>query len=420
MSKIKNNYLLKLNNIVVLNEFNFQIYINNYQQKLFILILLLMIGYLSTGCAKKVVEEIEVKPNVDSTLIKWKGDNMTDFQAEGLSVSSIGSERLPRVPYEERKVGIAYTTWFQSGIWNQSVWTFPTLGKYLSDDRTIIRKHAEWLADAGVDFIWIDWSNDLDYNVSIDKVLTDLGRTDFAMIERSTLFIFEEYSKMRVEGKKTPNISIFIGNPAAGQASAVSDGRLTRKADQIDQWFLNNSAHPEFRTLMQEHNGKPLLVCYTGTPTPWAGETPPWNDNRFTVRFMTGFVTEQHTLFHTYTKESKYKYWSWEERGAQTYTVDKGFPEAMTVVPSWRSQGKQGETGYIPAGPRNDGKTFMEQWARARLLGVRFAMVGTWNEYVTGEQRSAEVSKDIEPNETWGDKYLVLLKNEIKKFKGVE
>ena len=92
----------------------------------------------------------------------------------------------------------------------------------------------------------------------------------------------------------------------------------------------------------------------------------------------------------------------------------------MMVVPSWRPQGKQGDSGYIPAGPRNGGKTFKEQWARARLLGVRFAMVGTWNEYVTGEQYSAEVSKDIEPNETWGDKYLVLLKDEIKKVKGVK
>ena len=393
-------------------------HITNYCIKSLSLIYLLIIGFFLTGCAKEAAKKSIDKPSVDTTLLKWKGDNMSDFKAEGLSVNSIGSGRLPRVPYEERKVGIAYTTWCQSGFWNQSVWTYPTLGKYLSDDRAIIRKHAEWLADAGVDFIWIDWSNDVDYTISMDQVLTDVVRPDFAMIERSTLFIFEEYSKMRAEGKKTPNISIFIGNPAPEQATAISDGRLTRKADQVAQWFMNNSEHPEFRTLMQEYDGKPLLVSYAGTPTPWQNETPQWNDDRFTVRFMTGFVTEQHSLFNPNTNESKYKYWSWEERGAQTYTVDKGFPEAMTVVPSWRPQGKQGESDYIAAGPRNGGKTFKEQWARARLLGVRFAMVGTWNEYVTGEQYSAEVSKDIEPNETWGDKYLVLLKEQIKKFKG--
>ena len=393
---------------------------NKYRYKILSLIFLLMIGLFFNSCAKEPVKKSTANSSTDSTQLKWKGDNMSDFKAEGLTVNSTGSGRLPRVPYEERKVGLAYTTWCLRGFWNQSVWSSPTLGKYLSDDRAIIRKHAEWLADAGVDFIWIDWSNDVDYVTTMDKVLTDEVRPDFAMIERSTLFIFEEYSKMRAEGKKTPNISIFIGNPASGQESAVSDGRLTRKADQIDQWFMNNPAHPEFRTLMQEYDGKPLLVSYSGTPTPWQTAIPPWDDNRFTVRFMTGFVTEQHSLFDPYTYESKYKNWSWEERGTQTYTVDKGFPEEMTVVASWRPQGKIGESGYIAAGPRNGGKTFKEQWARARLLGVRFAMVGTWNEYVTGEQYSAEVSKDIEPNLTWGDKYLVLLKEEIKKFKGIK
>lgn len=92
----------------------------------------------------------------------------------------------------------------------------------------------------------------------------------------------------------------------------------------------------------------------------------------------------------------------------------------MTVVPSWRPQGSPGHANYIAAKPRNNGKTFKEQWARARLMGVRFAMVGTWNEYVRGEQNSTEVSKDIEPNTVWGDKYLVLLKEEIKKFKGIK
>ena len=305
--------------------------------------------FLFISCERnKVFNPPDSTAPVDTTQLKWKGDNMIDFQAEGLSVSSIGSGLFPRVPYEERKVGLAYTTWCRSGFWDPNkVWTFPTLGKYFSDDRTIIRKHAEWLADAGVNFIWIDWSNDLGYNVTMDEVLTDSVRPDFAMIERSTLYIFEEYSKMRMEGKKTPNISIFIGNPAPGQDSAVSNGLLTRKANQVDQWFLNNPAHSEFKALMEQHNGKPLLVCYVGTPTPWANETPPWSDSRFTVRFMTGFVTEQHSLFNPITKESKYKYWSWEERGVQTFTVDNGFPEAMTVVPSWRQQEVHQETIII-------------------------------------------------------------------------
>jgi hypothetical protein len=103
---------------------------------------------------------------------------------------------------------------------------------------------------------------------------------------------------------------------------------------------------------------------------------------------------------------------------AQTFTVSDGYPEAMIVCASTRPQAEEGDPNYIPAVERRNGQTFKEQWARARLIGVRFAMVGTWNEYVTGEQYSDEVSKDIEPNTVWGDMYLKLLKEEIAKFKG--
>ncbi len=40
----------------------------------------------------------------------------------------------------------------------------PALGRYDSRDRRVMRKHAEWLTDAGVDFIWLDWSNNVTYD----------------------------------------------------------------------------------------------------------------------------------------------------------------------------------------------------------------------------------------------------------------
>ncbi|MDR0288263.1 MAG: hypothetical protein LBI03_11250, partial [Clostridiales bacterium] len=292
---------------------------------------------------------------------------MQDFNNEGLTVSDNGAGIYPRTPYDERYVGLAYTTWCYKGFWNTNkVWTTPLLGKYTSDDRTVIRQHAEWIADAGVDFIWIDWSNDVDYDVSIKKVINDTARPDFSMIERSTLYIFEEYSKMRQEGKVTPKISIFIGCPDPSQTSAISDGRLTRKANQVYDWFVNNPDHPEYRDLIMDYNGKPLLVVYAGTPTPWGDGLPAWDDDRFTVRWMSGFLTQQPYLLNTDTLESKYGYWSWEDRGAQTFSVSDGKPEAMIVVPSWRAE----ETDPPGTGERYDGLTFKEQWARARLIGV--------------------------------------------------
>lgn len=80
---------------------------------------------------------------------------------------------------------------------------------------------------------------------------------------------------MRAEGKKTPNISIFIGNPVPGQDSAVSNSLLTRKANQVDQWFLNNPAHPELKRLWSNTTESLYSVVMQERPTPWANETPP-------------------------------------------------------------------------------------------------------------------------------------------------
>ena len=329
-----------------------------------------------------------------------------DFESLGLTVDRRGSGIYPRAPYEKRLVGLAYTTWHRLDATWHSIWSEPALGRYDSDDLAVIRKHAEWIYDAGVDFIWIDWSNDVTY------VHPDMKneRPDFYMIENSTYIIFEEYSKM----ENSPDISIFIGCPDAPEAAR--DGRLTAKADQIYNDFVLNE---EYNKKLQYYNGKPLLVVYTNTPTV-LGVRPRWDDDRFTVRFMTGYPEQQGMAARDLV--SKYNYWSWEDRGAQTFTVDPdtGMPEAMVICAATRMQAEPGAAGYIPEIGRRNGITFREQFARAMEIGVKFAMVGTFNEWTTGEQPSIEVSKDIEPSEAHGDFYLRLLKEETAKFKGYE
>jgi len=58
---------------------------------------------------------------------------------------------------------MAYYTWHSPARWTCS-WGTPTLGKYNSDRRDVMRKHAEWLRDTRVDFIMVDWSNDINHN----------------------------------------------------------------------------------------------------------------------------------------------------------------------------------------------------------------------------------------------------------------
>ena len=306
----------------------------------------------------------------------------------------------PPTPASMRLVGVAYSTWHVTPVW-KNAWGTPLLGTYASDDRRVIDQHAAWLSAAGVDFIWEDWSNNILYHRDPNK-----KNPTFDMIEGATDVLFDEFATLRAAGRPTPNISIFAG--VTGSPAAATDGRLQRKVDQI---YTDYVANPRFGPLVQRYLGKPLLVIYVNTPSPFQNGTPNFHDDRFTVRWMTGYVTQQPNL-RTPDLVSKFGYWSWEDRGPQTFSLYNGHPEAMVVVASTRKDGTA-----IPAAPRDNGKTFLKQWARARKIGPTFAMVVSWNEWSRGEQPSAQVSKDIEPSKEFGMQYLNLMKQQIALFK---
>lgn len=324
----------------------------------------------------------------------------TEPAAETVDKASAWTPTSPN----ERRVGIAYTTWHQNADWKNS-WGTPLDGAYASDDRMVIDRHARQLQSAGVDFAWVDWSNNIGYVYDPNK-----KRPDFDMIEGATFALFDEWARLRAAGEKTPNISIFLG--VTGAPEAADDGRLQAKADKMWNQFV---ANPVYRPLIEMDDGKPLLVVYVNTPSPFQSGVPKWNDPRFTVRWMTGYITQQSALRDG--EISKYGYWSWEDRGPQTFPVVGGHPEAMVINAATRPQGKPDEKNYIAAATRDNGATFRKSWARARQIGPKYAMVVSWNEWHKGEQPSVEVSKDIEPSKEFGNQYLDILREEISAFK---
>jgi hypothetical protein len=294
---------------------------------------------------------------------------------------------LPSVP-AERMVGIAYSMWHQNGNWSNT-WGTPLLGHYASDDPAAIEAHARWIAGAGIDFIYFGWSNTLNENASN------------RFIERSTEILYSLYTNFGV----CPRVCIMIGNP--GDPNAMIDGRLSAKADQVFSLINSTERH---RSLYQHYLGRPLLIVYVGTPAPHQDGLPKWSDPRFTVRFMTGFLTEQPRLLGP-GLVSKYGYWSWEDRGAPTYAVHDGVPENMTVVAAWRP------SPTIPAQGRNGGKTYVANWERARRVGPRIVLAGTFNEWGHEEQPSADISKDIEPSHEFGFAYLDVVRQQATLFR---
>ena len=327
------------------------------------------------------------------------------YNYDDVEIEKTGVGLFEKTPYEDRVVGIAYTTWHTvSRKWGKGTgtWDIPLDGPYLSDNREVIYKHGILLRDAGVDFVFVDWTNNTNY----DPVTMREHRHDFRMIEEATDVLFEVWSQ--IEG--APKICIFNGPGHQGQAS-VDSGNHQKKTDQIWRDYVEKYPDLYFR-----YEGKPLLMCYGATPNQY-GTRPAWTDERFTVRWVTGYVGQQTTLYNTRTMASR-GWWSWEERGLQTYSVLDNRVECVTCTAASRSQGKEGDKGYIPAYGRENGLTLKKQFQRANDLGAGMVILVSWNEWSTGEQPSVEVSKDLEPSEVHGTFYYDLLCEQIKKFKG--
>ncbi len=100
---------------------------------------------------------------------------------------------------------MAYYTWFTPGR-RSCQWGTPLLGNYQSDNRDVIRQHGVWLRDAGVDFVIIDWSNDIFFNAWNDYQ----GRDDIRYLEQWTNILFEEWKQI----PGAPKIAIMVGSPS--------------------------------------------------------------------------------------------------------------------------------------------------------------------------------------------------------------
>jgi hypothetical protein len=218
-------------------------------------------------------------------------------------------------------------------------------------------------------------------------------------VEKATLKLFETYSSL----EKRPKISIFIGH----EKQAFFDGRAQSKADEIYNFFVRDN---RYGSLIQYLHGKPLLVVYVNTPSPFQDGLPPFDDKRFTVRFMTGYVSNQPSLLNG-DGVSRYGYWSWEDRGPPTYSIFNGHPEAMTIVAAWRASSRE------PASGRQNGRIFMAEWKRLRRVGPQVALITTFNEWWRGEQHNAEESRDVEPSREFGYRYLDIIGEQGQKFR---
>ena len=257
-----------------------------------------------------------------------------------------------------RLVGIAYTAGHTAAkSWGSAA--RPLLGAYTSDDREIIYRHGVWLAAAGVDFVYVDWSR----NTLYDPDIAGDKRSEYRTIEETTDLLFEIWSSI----PGAPRICILLGPGTTGQMG-IAGGSHQRKADQVYRAYAE-----KYPDLYFCYEGKPLLLCYGGTPAR-LGTNPDWKDDRFTVRWMTDYAGVQTALIEPADLTAPV-YWTRRDRDAQVLSVRGRLAEAVSCPPHGAGRARRATPPMLPPAALSPARRF----AGSSHVPTRWAPVSRWS-----------------------------------------
>jgi hypothetical protein len=283
-------------------------------------------------------------------------------------------------------------------------WGEPLFGFYVSNDEWVIRKHAQILADAGVDVIVLDATNGLHYRDTYMEIL-------------------RIYADIRAKGGRTPAIS-FITRTGHEKVVQKLHDDLYSKGLYRDLWFI--------------WKGKPLLMA---SPEGLGEALKAF----FSLRSSWAWTRGQKWFGDGRDR------WPWLDNTPQQYGWHEspGKPEQIVVCAAEHPDTNRGKSFHNGANPKPHrtelGLYFSEQWKRALEVDPEFVFITQWNEWiamrftkddinrdsymgVTDYDPEAvfvdvfdmEFNRDIEPMKGgYGDNYYYQTWQNIRRFKGV-
>ena len=326
-------------------------------------------------------------------------------------------------------MGMQYETWFTKGnvTWDTAE-AVPMFGKYSSYDAGIMRKHAEWFAGLGINWLLVDWSNMLWMKPEWEK---HIGATH--ELEETTELLLNTYSQMNREGKSTPKIVLLLG---LENGPPVTDGM--KRLNGIFAFLTRNYlSKPEYKNQWLYYNGKPLVTILFNPADPCKmlkdREKPVGLDApQWTVRWMASQLQINHA--------ENCGMWSWMDGSIrQLVTYHDHSAEETVVTPSCFADG-----GWLAASAtsRDHGAPYIKSWKVAFETRPKFIQIHQWNEFAgqkEGEgygpdhhgyvdEYNLEGSDDIEPTQLktcayrgcggWGYYYMNLTKGLISLYRG--
>jgi hypothetical protein len=284
-------------------------------------------------------------------------------------------------------------------------WGESLFGYYLTDDEGVLRKHAQMLADAGVDVVVFDVTNQLTYPEWYRALL-------------------RVWSEARALGNRTPQVAFLTPFWDPGKVVRELWRDLYQPGLYRELWFT--------------WEGKPLILA-----------DPELLSDGDAARFAAFFTFRkpQPDYFQGPTRSNM---WSWLEVFPQhVFRNTRGENEQMSVgvaqnavgnrLGSMSEPGARGRSYHHGAAdPRPNavwhGLNVAEQWERALREDPRFVFITGWNEWIAGrfnefngvrlpvmfvDQFDQEHSRDLEPMRGGhGDNYYYQMAGYIRRYKG--
>lgn len=243
-------------------------------------------------------------------------------------------------------------------------WGEPEFGYYLSDDSWVIRRHAELLADAGVDVVIFDTTNGMTF-------------------PNNYLTIAKIYTQMRSEGERTPQIAFLASK------------------DSVDQLWNDFYSKGFYKNLWFQWKGKPLLMVGQQIGMQRIDQFPKAIQNFFTIR-------ESWAWNSLPWYRDGHDEWPWIAHYPQPYgwnrtpleneAVSVGVAEhPLSAIGRSFHDGQEPATNEYDVTPYTaQGLFFQEQWNRALAVDPEFVFVTGWNEWSAGSKRmGADVAKEL-------------------------
>lgn len=309
-------------------------------------------------------------------------------------------------------------------------WGEPAFGYYLDDDPYVIRKHAQLLCDAGVDFIALDITN-------FNSAVVDGEHPGY--FRKATQFLLDTYLQIRGEGKPTPQVTFICPffTPDWTCVQAVHRD-FYRHDPYMPLWYpldgkplllYNKDSVPDAHLLQFFTFRRPMPDYHLGPtgPDQW-----PWLENHPQHPFYASGASDQAEVVSVGVAQNSvinpaggWRLGSMSERDDLGRYIARGRSFHADRQP------QPGEPLYQP----NKGRNFQEQWERALLLDPTCVFVTGWNEWIMGrwdrfahytnpagvfvDQFNWEFSRDVEPMRGGHrDDYYCQMVHNVRRFKG--